>query len=584
SQSETVTDTEEIPMFSEGLEYMECSDGTLCVVSPGTCKDSVIRIPETVEGKKVTGIDFSTSGALPYVTEIRIPKSVIQIWEGSLSGCFKLSGITVNEENPKYHSAGNCVIETEKKTLVVGCKTSVIPTDGSVTKIGESAFRDCLELTEISIPEGVTEIAQGAFYGCENLVSVSIPNSIELIEDGVFSHCTALSENVYGNAVYYGNKENPHLYLMNGTDPSLTSVVIHPDTKVIGSRAFSEYSALTEANLPNGLRIIGESAFQSCGRLKSIAVPEGVTHINANTFYGCGGLESIVLPESLTEIKDRAFEYCGGLKRLTIPDRVVAIGDYAFSNCYGLTEVKLSASLLSIDLYAFKNCGSLTELILPDRLESIEFGAFDSCTLLKGITIPRRVTNISSGAFSKCGSMEYIAVDEENTTYHSAGNCLIETEKKTLILGCKNSVIPTDGSVTRIGGNAFLGCSAMTEISIPNSVTEIDDLAFGYCRSLTGISIPKGVTNLDSSVIWECVDLRSMTIPDSVTRIGGLGFVGCLSLSVIYYEGGEEDWEQIEKPLLNEFSRSIPVCYYSETEPTGEGSYWRYMNGVPVAW
>ena len=66
-----------------------------------------------------------------------------------------------------------------------------------------------------------------------------------------------------------------------------------------------------------------------------------------------------------------------------------------------------------------------------------------------------------------------ITVADGNTVYHSAGNCLIETESKTLVLGCKNSVIPTDGSVTSIGEYAFYGCTSFTSVTIPSSVTSI---------------------------------------------------------------------------------------------------------------
>ena len=80
--------------------------------------------------------------------------------------------------------------------------------------------------------------------------------------------------------------------------------------------------------------------------------------------------------------------------------------------------------------------------------------------------------------------MTKIKVDENNETYHSQGNCLIETKSKTLILGCNTSKIPDDGSVTAIGKRAFYKCSGLTSVTIPDSVTSIGNYAFDGCDGL----------------------------------------------------------------------------------------------------
>lgn len=90
--------------------------------------------------------------------------------------------------------------------------------------------------------------------------------------------------------------------------------------------------------------------------------------------------------------------------------------------------------------------------------------------------------------------LETITVAEGNSVYHSEGNCLIETATNTLLLGCKNSVIPQD--ITAIGGGAFVGCRCMTKLEIPNGVTEIGELAFADCRGLTSVSIPNSVNKI----------------------------------------------------------------------------------------
>ena len=86
---------------------------------------------------------------------------------------------------------------------------------------------------------------------------------------------------------------------------------------------------------------------------------------------------------------------------------------------------------------------------------------------------------------------------------------------------------------TRIGYSAFVGCSQLTSIDIPNSVTSIGYGAFAGCSHLTSINIPNSVISIEGSAFEDCTSLAFINIPNSVTNIGSCAFAWCSSLTTI---------------------------------------------------
>jgi hypothetical protein len=273
----------------------------------------------------------------------------------------------------------------------------------------------------------------------------------------------------------------------NGSD---SDVVIPDGVTAIGDDAFSECHSIESVFIPSSVTSIGWYAFSMCESLRSIYIPDSVTSIDENAFDGCKSLESVTIPNGLTEIRRDTFNECVSLVSVDIPNSVISIGDGAFGCCVNLERVTLSDSIVNIGSEAFAGCVSLTS-----------------------INIPKSVKSIGSVAFS-CNSLKSIVVEDANQVYHSECDCLIETNTKKLILGCKNSWIPSDGSVTSIGGSAFRA-SYLKSIIIPDSVVKIEACAFYDCCNLEYVFIPDTVTDIGVNAFGCCDNLTIKTKPGS---------------------------------------------------------------------
>ncbi len=159
-------------------------------------------------------------------------------------------------------------------------------------------------------------------------------------------------------------------------------------------------------------------------------------------------------------------------------------------------DLQIPSGVTTIGEYAFSGCNSINSVTFSNTVTSIEKGAFQNCESIKSIHISDSVVNIGEFVFDGCALIESIEVDTDNSIYHSYENCLIETLSGTLIKGCNNSIIPSDGSVSIIGKYAFRRDNSIIEIVIPENITTIEDYAFSYCENLISVTIPSSVTNI----------------------------------------------------------------------------------------
>lgn len=139
------------------------------------------------------------------------------------------------------------------------------------------------------------------------------------------------------------------------------------------------------------------------------------------------------------------------------------------------------------------------------------------------------VTRIGSSAFMWCTNLLNVNIPDSVTEIDSEA-----------FYGCSRLPgITIPDSVTKIGVCAFFRCSCLASLTIPDSVTEISIYTFYGCSLLESITISHNVTRIGVNTFEECSNLKSITIPDNVTNIDDYAFSGCSSLEKITIENPE---------------------------------------------
>lgn len=259
--------------------------------------------------------------------------------------------------------------------------------------------------------------------------------------------------------------------------------------------------------------------------------------------------------DDLTAIPDNAFRgnssfNCENLAGIILPQNVKSIEVYAFNTCINLVDVVLPKTLDSIGNFAFNLCSNLTEIVVPEGVQ--ELGAtFENCTSLKNVSLPSSLRKLYR-AFNGCSSLEKIVIPE---------------------------------GVESLGYYVFEYCSSLVDVTLPSTLKEFEEDnsgqsgAFMSCSNLKNIVIPDGVTKLSVGLFYECSSLESITIPASITEIGIAAFYSCTNLKTVKYQGTKSDWETKVKPNISSvqaygengniaLSRATIICTDGDIPPS----------------
>lgn len=432
--------------------------------------------------------------------------------------------------------------------------------------IGAGAFRNCVRITTITLPDNVEQIGDNVFEGCYNLTNLAYSAKIPL---GRLFTTAPQNDNWYkaeqGGVTYYLPRK-------------LKEIVVTNTATAIADFAFQNASQLTKVTLatakddkPYTMKI-GNYAFANTG---SIEVNLGSVEIIGNAAFRNSGIATI----EFTALKKLGVDAFNGTTNVTVvrfnDAPIDNVSARAFANS-SIERVHLGG-IKTIAMSAFADSG-LSAITDGESVESIKKMAFYK-TKINSVGIFQNVVDIEEKAFHETDFFNNAAVgfvyigkvlyyDNSKGGSYSVDTRVVSiapyafesTQHPTLDLGGFSNL-------KYVGSFAFANNSSILEVTLPASLSEIKDsafkgssikkinlsgcsnisriwqYAFADCEALDTIKFATFTSTDDMAVklaindyaFSGCIALETLNLPENLGTLDSYAFNGCTALTTVNF-------------------------------------------------
>ena len=309
--------------------------------------------------------------------------------------------------------------------------------------IGPNAFWHCDALTSVSFlgdpsldtPDDFRPALIGsyAFAYCRALrVVIGLPDTV-VLESNAFFYCKELS-----GSFRVGGSHQPHLPADIFFKTAITSLIIAPGTRSIGSHCCHSCTSLVYVDLSSSIENIHSEAFSECSKLPTITLGAECTSVEAKAFYKCTSLHTVHTDKSNCEIHfgKAAFGHCSALTGFTIPfctsqlssamfsecaslasirggEHLTHIASHCFSGCHNLAfiDTECMSHLQCISAYVFQGGNKITSLnLMHTRLSHLDAHCFVGMSTLQSLSLPATLVAGHPSMITECTALTTLQI------------------------------------------------------------------------------------------------------------------------------------------------------------------------------
>ena len=384
-----------------------------------------------------------------------------------------------------------------------------------ITSVGDYAFWDCLNLTEVSLGKGIKSIGKHAFLYCEKLTAISFPEGLESIGSAAFAQNAALttvympSTLTYIDDCAFGGCENLTDVYYNGKETQWNNIniVSRDDSEDHLCQATIHYNDCEHSSMTH-----------------HAAVPHTCTEDGTIEYWEC-------------DVCGRRFSDEAG------EDQISSIVDPAGHRYVDEMIFAPTCCEEGTVKYTCTECGNTYTDVVP-ATEEHNF-VDGSCT------------NLRRDGETVCGAPDVIA----------SGYCGENGENLEWSIRRSDGVLTISGTGRTATWTVIYVTPMIGGVPIGTRASRVFTPWSDYKDQIKKIDIKEGVTGLSNYSFFYISNATEVVIPKSMRAIGHSSeanvFMGCSSLKDIYYAGTEAEWEDINYTgTLNVLNNSGVTVHY----------------------
>lgn len=440
--------------------------------------------------------------------------------------------------------------------------------------IDEGAFRDCVGIKEIMLPDNVEELEANIFEGCYSLEKLAYSANVPL---GVLFTTSNPNNNTY----WYSAQQDGVVYYL---PTALKEVIVTNTATAIADYAFQNATQITKVTLATKndedkpyTTEIGNYAFANTG---SIEVNLGSVEIIGNAAFRNSGIATFdnngVATVKLTALKKLGVDAFNGTTNVTdvsfagapidnVSARAFAnssiksvdlgsikiISMSAFANS-GLESVSSGNGVKTIKTKAFfkSNISSVSGFVNVENIEKEAFHDTQYFTNSSGILIIGKVLYSAKEGGTIEPNPNVVSIAPEAftksnfTTVDLIGYTNLKYIDSYAFAGSNISSVTLPASLMVIKDSAFRDSNVQSvDFTACENLTSIWPYAFANCRQLNKLifkpyaKVAKDTLTLsiNAYAFSGCVALTSVKLPENLKELGAYAFKGCINIETIEF-------------------------------------------------
>ena len=293
------------------------------------------------------------------IKELVIPNETLIIGDYQFYGFTQIESLTLHQDITKIKKDAFYSLINLKDVYYLGdvvswCGISFSSQSSNPMNYAENYYikeeDNFVAIKELVIPEEITIINPYQFVGLKQITKLEIGNNVTKVLNSAFKNCSNVETIIFGSGlISFGN------YSFYGC-LSLKEISLNDGFKKIGKYCFTNCSAVITITLPASLTTLGYACFDGLNLLEEVYYKQKIVYWSKISI-ACESSNPMCYAKRLYHYDaNKNFVL---LNEVSVASSMTKIGKFQFYGFNTMTSITIHAKVTSIQIGAFGNCTNL---------------------------------------------------------------------------------------------------------------------------------------------------------------------------------------------------------------------------------